>query len=79
MEFCYKCGAWLEEHCDLIIFMIGSSDSGDGISQSSIYSQLKGYINEYLDFAKKSGYNDHVSTEQSFLNVSVGGVEQFNH
>ena len=61
MGFCWNCGAHLrflsapesQEHRDLIIFVIGSNDLGDGISQSSIYSQLKGYINEYLDFAKK--------------------------
>ena len=61
MGFCWNCGAHLrflsapesQEHRDLIIFVMGSNDLGDGISQSSIYSQLKGYINEYLDFAKK--------------------------
>ena len=46
-------GSESQEHCDLIIFMIGSSDSRDAISQSNIYSQLKGYTNEYLDFVKK--------------------------
>ena len=61
MEFRCKGGARLnfltvsenQEHFDLIMFMIGSNDLGDGISPSSIYSHLRGYANEYLEFAKK--------------------------
>ena len=61
MEFRCKGGARLsfltvpesQEHYDLIIFMIGSNDLGDGISPSSIYAHLKGYANEYLEFAEK--------------------------
>ena len=61
MEFLCKGGARLsfltvpesQEHYDLIIFMIGSNDLGDGISPSSIYAHLKGYANEYLEFAEK--------------------------
>ena len=87
MGFCWNCGAHLrflsapesQEHRDLIIFVIGSNDLGDGISQSSIYSQLKGYSNEYLDFAKRGGYKAHISPKQSFLHAGVGRVEQFNN
>ena len=71
MGFCWNCGAHLrflsapesQEHRDLIIFVIGSNDLGDGISQSSIYSQLKGYINgpTNLNFNEALGF--------SFLNI----------
>ena len=87
MEFCCKGETRLsfltipesQEHCDLIIFMIGSDDLGDGISPSSIYAHLKGYANEYLEFAEKSCYNDNIFSKKSFLHAAVRRVEQFNH
>ena len=37
--------SWLLQRAKSIIFLIGSNDLGYGISQSSIYSELKGYPN----------------------------------